>query len=257
MHNSLNFSYNNARNLENNKRLGKKTVVFIAKYWRILALIMVLILFFIVTAVFMIDARRTDTIPQPTDYVLVIDAGHGGVDGGVSGSTTGVKESDLNLIYAAELAERFADSGFGVVMTRKDKGGLYGFATKGFKMRDMQKRKEIINDANPLLVVSIHMNRFSASSRKGAQVFFQKGDEAGMRLAECIQEALNNVTGKKYSALSGDFYICRESNSPAVIVECGFLSNKEDEYLLQQEGYRSKIVDAIYEGIMMYFYRFG
>ncbi len=255
MYNSLNFAYKNVRKMENFCKLGKKTVIFVARYWRIIALIMVLILFFVVTAALMIEARKTN-MPRTSEYVVVIDAGHGGVDGGGMGSS-GVKESDLNLLYSAALAEKFEAAGFGVVMTRTDKGGLYGFATKGFKMRDMKRRKEIINEAKPILVVSIHMNKFRSSSRRGAQAFYQSGDESGQRLAECIQLALNGVTEKKYSALSGDFYICRETVSPAVIVECGFLSNKEEEVLLQTDEYRQKLVDAIFDGIMMYFYRYG
>lgn len=237
--------------------MGKKTVFFVARYWRIIALILVLILLFTITAVFMIEARKTDNMPRLSEYVIVIDPGHGGVDGGVMGKVSGVKESDLNLLYAAELGKKFENAGFGVVLTRKDKGGLYGFATKGFKMRDMQKRKEIILEAQPVLVVSIHMNKFRSESRRGAQVFFQSGDEVSQKLAECIQLALNTVTERNYAALSGDFYICRESGCPTVIVECGFLSNKEEEMLLQQQQYRELITAAIFDGIMMYLYRFG
>jgi len=217
----------------------------------------VLILFFIVIAVFMIDARKTDVSPRQNDCVILIDAGHGGVDGGVTGSTSGVKESDLNLLYAGELAAKFETAGFFPVMTRTDKSGLYGLATKGFKMRDMLKRVEIIDESNPQIVVSIHMNKFRSSVRKGAQVFYQKGDEESKKLAECIQAALNTLTGKNYSALSGDFFICRNSDCPSVIVECGFLSNNEEEMLLQQDEYRGKIVNSIFEGIMLYLYRYG
>lgn len=217
-----------------------------------------LILFFVAVTVFMIDARRTDYSPHLAgDYVIVIDAGHGGVDGGVLGTSSGVKESDLNLIYAAELAEKFENAGFIVVMTRTDKSGLYGVATKGFKMRDMLKRKEIIEQAHPAIVVSIHMNKFRSSSRTGAQVFYQSGSDCGALLARNIQTALNAVLGKNYSSLGGDFFICRCGDCPSVIVECGFLSNKEEETLLQQDDYRSRLIDAIFEGIMLYFYRNG
>ncbi|MDD4832177.1 MAG: N-acetylmuramoyl-L-alanine amidase [Clostridia bacterium] len=237
--------------------MNKKPFIFVTKYWRIIALILVLILFFVVTAVFMIDARKADVTPRQTDCVVLIDAGHGGVDGGVTGITSGVKESDLNLLYSAELAEKFETAGFYAVMTRSDKSGLYGLATRGFKMRDMLKRVEIMEESNPQIVVSIHMNKFRSTARKGAQVFYQKGDEESKKLADCIQAALNALTGKNYSALSGDFFICRNSECPSVIVECGFLSNKEEEMLLQQDEYRGEIVNSIFEGIMLYLYRYG
>ena len=120
------------------------------------------------------------------DFTVVIDAGHGGVDGGVVGAN-GSKESDLNLLYAKALGDAFLHRGFGVVYTRTNQGGLYGLPTKGFKMRDMNKRKQVIADSNAQLVLSIHMNTYSNPSRSGPQVFFQKGSNGGQLLANSIQ----------------------------------------------------------------------
>ena len=86
---------------------------------------------------------------------IVVDAGHGGIDGGVVGRETGVKESDLNLSIAYRLQDVLTDMGFEVTMTRKTEAGLYDAATKGFKKRDMQKRREIITAADPALVISV------------------------------------------------------------------------------------------------------
>lgn len=187
------------------------------------------------------------------DFTIVIDAGHGGIDGGVVG-VDGVKESTLNLAYAKQLGEIFELSGFNVVYTRKSEGGLYGLANKGFKLRDMKARKQIIDDARPNLVISVHMNKFSQSYRKGPQVFYQEGKEGGRVLAESLQKVFNDYTGNNHEAIAGDFYVCREVDCPSVIVECGFLSNAEECAELQTESYRKLICDYIFSGVMLYLY---
>ena len=194
---------------------------------------------------------------KPNALCIVIDAGHGGIDGGAIGTTTKVKESDLNLSVAYELKECFENAGFTVVMTRENENGLYGTATDGFKRRDMNKRKQIINGARPLAVVSIHMNKTSLSSRRGAQVCCQKGEDGSLTLANFIQHNLNEYvntiySGRGYDLIEGDYYICRCNPYPSVIVECGFLSNKEDERLLKTAEYRQKLAYLIYCGVAEY-----
>ena len=113
-------------------------------------------------------------------FTVVLDAGHGGIDGGVVGKTTGVRESDVNLAVTLALREDFEAAGFRVVLTRADEGGLYGLPTKGFKRRDMQKRKQIIEGAQPTAMISVHQNYFpSDPSRRGGQAFYRVG--AGAR----------------------------------------------------------------------------
>ena len=97
---------------------------------------------------------------------IVIDAGHGGIDAGVYGVNTDVKESDINLAIAKELRGCFVNAGFNCVMTRSTQAGLYGSTSKGFKMRDMQKRKEIIEECNADMVISIHQNTCPLPSRR-------------------------------------------------------------------------------------------
>lgn len=187
------------------------------------------------------------------DFTVVIDAGHGGIDGGVVG-VDGTKESVLNLAYAKQLGEVFERSGFNVVYTRKSDNGLYGLPTKGFKLRDMQARKKIIDAAHPNMVISVHMNKFPSSYRTGPQVFYQEGKEYGQILAESLQRVFNDFTGNSHEAIAGDFYICREMDCPSVIVECGFLSNAEECATLQTDAYREQICEQIFNGVMMYLY---
>jgi len=187
-------------------------------------------------------------------YTIVIDAGHGGIDAGVVGNRTGIKESDLNLWVAELVFKRLTESGFNAVMTRTTQDGLYGTTEKGFKRRDMEARKKIIVESKPDLVISVHMNFYTSSYRKGPQVFFQKSDSDGQKFAELMQKALNKKTQTNGRFLSGDFYICRESGVPAVIVECGFLSNEQDELLLSKAEYRENLSEAIVEGAMLYLF---
>ena len=190
-----------------------------------------------------------------TGYKIVIDAGHGGIDAGVTGTVSKVKESDLNLAVSKKLEKYVKDAGFMAVLTRKTEAGLYGLATSNLKKKDMLKRKEIINSEKPTLVISIHMNKFSVSSRRGAQVFYKEGDAKGTLLAKSIQNAFNNMeeSPRQSSALKGDYYILNCSSYPSVIAECGFLSNPEDEALLITEEYQDKVAYTIFKGIIEYF----
>lgn len=182
---------------------------------------------------------------------IVLDAGHGGIDGGVTGISTGVKESELNLKIVKKLEKLLIASGFNVVLTRSSDAGLYGIASGNLKRKDMLKRKEIILSAKPDLVVSIHLNKFSVTTRRGAQVFFKDGDEGGYKLATSIQSSFNCLkeSTREFSALKGDYYILNCSPYPSVIAECGFLSNPEEEALLITDEYQNKIAEAIFEGI--------
>lgn len=123
-----------------------------------------------------------------SEIKVVIDAGHGGVDGGVTGVKTGVKESELNLAVARKLAKHFNNAGIDTVLTRDSDAGLYGTATGNLKRKDMEARRDIILKEKPTLVISVHMNKYSVSTRRGAQVFFDENSEYGKLLADCVQE---------------------------------------------------------------------
>ena len=194
------------------------------------------------------------TAAQTRRLTVVIDAGHGGIDGGVVGVETGTKESDINLALSRVLQSKFEEAGFLVVQTRPSEAGLYGAATTGYKKRDMKARANIINGSTPTLVVSVHQNFFSLRSRRGAQVFFRESSSSSKSFAFAIQSELNAMPEcvKKSSALAGDYYILNCSDYPSVIVECGFLSNAEDEALLVTEEYRAKIAQAIVTGALVF-----
>ncbi len=229
--------------------------VFVVRKNTLIVIGILVVCFFV--SIFSINALAgaSQTNLSPTGLTVVIDAGHGGIDGGVSGVKTGVTESELNLSVAFCLQECFKSAGVKTVLTRTDENGLYGvYNDYTFKRRDMENRRKIIEKAKPDLVISIHMNKFSTASRRGAQVFFDESNEKGVLLAKSVQQSLNAMPEcvKQTSALKGDYYILNSHPYPACIVECGFLSNPDDETLLLTEEYRQKIAYAIFKGSIDY-----
>lgn len=187
---------------------------------------------------------------------VVVDAGHGGIDGGVTGIKTGIKESDLNLTYALLLGDRLEENGFLVTQTRKTSAGLYGTTAKGFKRRDMERRKEIIQDAAPSFVISLHQNLYPSASSRGGVVFYKKGDEESKYLAFLMQERINdlyvNAGGRARTCAEGEFYILECVDCPSVLIECGFLSSPLDEKLLIDGVFQQKFVSVITSALTDY-----
>jgi len=187
----------------------------------------------------------------------VLDAGHGGIDGGMVGVVTGTRESNINLSLAYIIKEYLEKAGIKVVMTRTDENGLYGTTAPGHKRRDMLERKKIILDTAPDIVISIHMNRSPVSSRRGAQIYIDTGDKVSPALATLMQNKLNTLLnqpshGRSYEVQNGDFYILNCNPYPSVIIECGFLSNAEDDRLFGDGEYRRTVGRTIYLGAVEY-----
>ena len=138
-------------------------------------------------------------------------------------------------------------------MTRQDLNGLYDITSANKKKSDMEKRKEIILKSKANLVISIHMNSFPIRSSRGAQVFYKKGDVSSKALADSIQEIFVQTLPKaRKNSEIGDYYILNCSNIPSVIVECGFLSNADEERLLITEDYKNTVCGSIFVGILNY-----
>ncbi|MDR0856158.1 MAG: N-acetylmuramoyl-L-alanine amidase [Clostridiales bacterium] len=201
-----------------------------------------------------IAATRAAATAQPSlGFTVVLDAGHGGFDGGVSGVATGTKESELNLLIVKKLRPYFERAGVRVVLTRTGSGGLYGVLKKNRKRVDMQARERIINDTRPALMVSIHQNFFSQNGQRGAQVFYKPKSEASKALGEAIRAVLAlDLSHCDRILLPGDYYILNTADCPAVLVECGFLSNREEEALLLSDAYQEKLAYRIFLGCMRY-----
>ena len=193
------------------------------------------------------------TVAHPTGITVVIDAGHGGIDGGSVGTTTGITERELNLVYAQKLTQYLEDFGINVVNTRTSTEGLYDTVTDDFKLVDMQKRAKIINGCGAQILISIHMNKYTTSTENGAQVFFEQNNIESEHLANSIKNMLRaNFDNARELTLAGDYYILNETDPIGVIVECGFLSNPIEEQNLQDEAYQNKMCYSIYAGIISY-----
>lgn len=197
--------------------------------------------------------KEADTVPS-RNYTIVIDAGHGGADPGSIGYKTKVKESDLNLKLSRKLQKKLENSGINVVMTRTTDDSLAeGEGGKAFKKEDMELRKEIIKKVRPNMVISLHQNSYTNHKFRGAQVFYDKTSEISKQIAQSIQEEfLKNLDHSNKSISPGDYFMLKCTSAPSVIVECGFLSNEEEEKLLIDEAYQEKIVNSIYMGIIKF-----
>lgn len=184
---------------------------------------------------------------------IVIDAGHGGRDGGSVG-VNGTIEKEINLKYALTLKEKLVDSGYRVELTRRTDDGLYSETALNKKMSDMRARFNIIQKTNPNLVISIHMNSFNSPTARGAITYYRNGDEASKRCADLVQASLNiYCEAPSAQGKVGDYYILNCSYYTSILIECGFISNPEEEQLLNTDSYREKFIDAVYSGILLYF----
>ncbi len=222
----------------------------------VIAAAMILITIVAVSSAVGVCLAGIESVADDDAYVVVLDAGHGGVDGGVKGAESGVYEREINLLIVRETEKLLTDNGIKVVLTRENENGLYDIVEEGFKKKDFAARKAVIENADADLVVSIHCNKFPDKSRRGAQCFFEQTSDASVRLAETIQNALNPLNerelSKTYSALKGDYFMLKCSYAPSAIVECGFLSNPEDDRLLNTPSYRTEIARAIADAILAY-----
>ena len=204
-----------------------------------------------------LSAPQSVSAFSQSGMTVVVDAGHGGVDGGVVGRNTGAKESDINLAIARLLQAELEELGFQTAMTRKTETGLYGTTAKGFKKRDMQKRKEIIQEIEPALVISVHQNYFSSRAYRGGQVFYNENGAGGKEFAAAVQARLNGLYAKDGAKprveKSGDYFMLKCTEKPSIIVECGFLSNARDEALLIESGWQKRLAQEIAAGALAYF----
>ena len=192
--------------------------------------------------------------PDEAVPVVVIDAGHGGDDPGKIG-INGSLEKDINLNIVKKLAGYLEAEGVQVVLTRDTEEGLYDAHASNKKVQDMKRRIEKIEETDPVLTVSIHQNSYPEEYVHGAQVFFYRGSTEGEALAERIQNRLvQGLDPENHRQIKANdsYYLLKKTAVPIVIVECGFLSNREEAQKLCEESYQEKIAWQIHLGIMQY-----
>ncbi len=185
---------------------------------------------------------------------VVIDAGHGGDDPGKVG-INGANEKEVNLQIAMRVKAFLEANDIEVVMTRESDEGLYDPGASNKKVQDMKKRIELIDEADPLLTVSIHQNSYPEEYVHGAQVFYYTGSVQGQLLAGYIQDQLVERTdpeNKRQIKANDSYYLLKKTDVPIVIVECGFLSNSAEAEKLCTPEYQDRVAWAIHIGILQY-----
>lgn len=200
-----------------------------------------------------LDTAVYNSKPMPN---IIIDAGHGGEDGGaVVGD---VIEKDINLAISEDVSDLLNFFGYNVTMTRTGDTSLSdeGESIKIRKNNDMKERLKLFNSDKNNLVISIHQNKFSNASSKGTQVFYSPNNENSKTLADCIKHSVKSTlqpeNERESKAAGNGIYLLKNSTQPAVIVECGFISNKEECQLLLDDNYQKQIALAISTGFLDY-----
>ena len=190
-----------------------------------------------------------------TQKTVIIDAGHGGFDGGAV-AQDGTMEKNINLNIALAVGDMLSLNGVDVVYTRtQDKGTEDNDeeAIRNRKRSDLNNRLEIMKENSDAVFVSIHLNKFTTSTAKGAQVFYSGNFDESKKLGNLIQEAvkklIQNENHRVIKKGTADTFLLHKATVPAVIVECGFLSNKDELALLKSKEYQSKMAFAVFCGI--------
>ncbi len=220
----------------------------------LLGLICIIALFSYIKYEFIAVGNNTDTTPT-----IIIDAGHGGFDGGaVAGD--GTVEKDINLSIANKTAAMLKLCGFEVIMTRTTDTGTEDDINSSIPKRkksDLANRLQLMKDNSDAAFVSIHLNKFTTSAANGAQVFYTKNFKEAADLALCLQGSIKGLVQPQNTRVvkqgTDSTYLLKNAVVPAVIVECGFLSNKQELNMLKTDDYQTQMAFAITGGIIDYF----
>ena len=211
-----------------------------------------------IIACFLFPYKKIPVFSSQTKKCIVLDAGHGFPDGGAVGINKSI-ESTLNLKIAEYTEILLKKKGYKVIMTRDGENSIYehGSTISEKKKNDMHKRLEIINTSDADMFISIHLNKFSDAQYRGAQVMYSKNFVQSQILAESIQKELcllkDNKKKRSHLKAPKGLFLMENAQIPAVIVECGFLSNASEEKLLNTRDYQQSLAKAIVSGIENYY----
>lgn len=182
---------------------------------------------------------------------IILDAGHGGVDAGAQSGK--IIEKDLNLILVKKLEQELTSRGAIVHLTRKDNNDL-STTTVNRKRNDLYNRAKYINDISPDMYISIHLNSTTSCNWKGLQVFYTNKNKENENIATTITEYLKkNISNVREIKKDNNYYMYKHITSPGVLIEVGFISNPDENYLLRQESHQDKLTQLIADAIEIYF----
>lgn len=181
---------------------------------------------------------------QPKRSLIILDAGHGGIDGGAL-SCTGVPESQINLQITNRLNDMLHLLGYRTVMLRTSDTSLHteGNTIASQKVSDLKHRVETVNNQSPALMISIHQNTFSDKRYSGAQVFYAADDESTVTAQQLQANFIRilNPNSKRKAKKATGIYLMEHIHCPGILIECGFLTNEQEEALLRNENYQKKV----------------
>lgn len=203
---------------------------------------------------------ETHSVPAVPGKTVIIDAGHGGVDGGAVASS-GILEKDLNLQIALYLKHRLEEQDVTVIMVRENDLSLHdpsADSIRNKKRSDLKHRLELMNAHPDALVVSIHQNTFTESQYRGAQMFYGVHHPQSPIVAQYIQDAivaeLQPDNQRKIKKAPSSVFLLQHATPAMVLIECGFLSNPEELALLSSDSYQQQMAAAICGGILNYYH---
>jgi len=183
--------------------------------------------------------------------IIVLDAGHGGTDSGAKNGK--IVEKELNLLLVKKLEKELISRGATVYLTREEDNDLSA-RTSERKRSDLYNRAKYINTIKPNMYISIHLNATTSSSWKGLQVFYNKNNEENKVIAETITNNLkNNINNIRKVKEENKYYMYKYIKYPGVLIEAGFISNPDENYLLRQEEYQNKLIILIADAIEKYY----
>lgn len=203
---------------------------------------------------FALHNRSVPSFNPGDKYTVVLDAGHGSPDGGAVGPG-GTLEKDINLAVVLKLQEVLESRGAAVVLTRPGDSGIYDDDADTIhdkKVSDMNNRLNIINKSKADIFISIHMNAFSDKSSNGLHVFYSRNHPEAEPIAEAVQQRISELTGAAAHTVktaSSTLFLMKNPIPPALLIECGFITNAEEEKLLASEEYQAKIAYAIADAL--------
>ncbi len=234
-----------------------KSILYGAKFF----VCAILVLSIILGISYAFSERKSDT---PTSVsvstpVIVIDAGHGGEDAGAI-AQDGSLEKDLNLKIAKCIQALCEINGNSAIMTREDDRLLYDYYgelddyTGKKKIYDLKNRVKIANEQHDAIFVSIHMNKFSSSKYSGTQIYFSPNNPSSEMLARTLQNStrtyLQPSNNRQIKRADSSIYVLNSLDCPAVLIECGFLSNEDELGRLKDEKYQASLALVIFSGIL-------
>ena len=194
------------------------------------------------------SVNSLSAVTAAEEHCFIIDAGHGGIDGGAT-SCTGVLESQLNLEIAVRLNDLFHFLGYKTEMIRTTDTSIYtsGNTIAAQKLSDLKERVRIVNKDDRNILISLHQNTFSNQKYSGAQVFYSQSEGSKM-LADTVQSALVtalNPDSRRTAKKGEGIYLLQHIEQPGILIECGFLSNTQEEALLRSSAYQKKLCGVI------------